>query len=217
MNGQGETLRLFEFTPVRAAFDSILRDVMIPDLLGLPGVVEVYVGRHGPDEIGPRLVASIWESELDMADAIGVSFDRPRFHPEFLEETVDRRLEILPLAFAHRSASHDAGSIIRLVTGHVRTGELDAYIREAWAGTEDDAAAGRGPIALYLAARPPDGFRTLSVWPDWSTLQDATGGQIDRPIATRHAKRLVRWQAMHFEFVPDLIQPGSARLAEAGL
>jgi hypothetical protein len=191
MNGQGETLRLFEFTPVRGAFDSILRDVMIPDMLTLPGVLQVYVGRQGPDEVGPRLVASTWESEEAMADALGVSFDAPRFHPEFIDETAARRLEFLPLSFSYHADATDPPAIIRLVTGQVRPDELETYVREAWAGTEDDAAAGRGPTALFLATRPPDRFRTLSVWPDWTTLQDATGGDIDRPIATRHARRLI--------------------------
>jgi hypothetical protein len=217
MSGQGETLRLFEFTPVGGAFDSILRDVMIPDMWDLPGVLQVYVGRQGPGDVGPRLVASTWESEDAMADALGVSFDAPRFHPEYIDETADRRLEFLPLSFSYHADTPAPPAIIRLVTGQVRPDELEAYVGEAWAGTEDDAAAGRGPMALYLATRPPDHFRTLSVWPDWATLQDATGGEIDRPIATRHAKRLVRWQAMHFESVPDLMQRPSARLAGAGL
>ncbi len=172
MSGQGETLRLFEFTPRDGAFDSILRDVMIPDLWALPGVREVYVGRQGPDQVGPRLIATTWESEADMVDAVGVSFDAPRFHPEYLAETTDRRLEFLPLSFAYRSDTTASPSIIRLVTGQVRAGELDAYVREAWAGTEDDAAAGQGPNALYLATLAPDRFRTLSIWPDWATLQD---------------------------------------------
>ncbi len=216
MSGQGETLRLFEFTPVRGAFDSILRDVMIPDLWDLPGVLEVYVGRQGPVEIGPRLVASIWESDEAMADALGISFETPLFHPEFIDETVDRRLEFLPLSFSYRADTTASPAIIRLVTGTVRPDELDTYIGEAWAGTEDDAAAGRGPMALYLATRPPDRFRTLSVWPDWATLQDATGGDIDRPIATRHAKRLVDWEAQHYEALPDLhgsVEPLTATAA----
>ena len=101
------------------------------------------------------------------------------------------------------------------MSGRVRPDELESYVAEAWAGTEDDAAAGRGPDALYLAAQPPDLFRTLSVWPDWQTLQDATGGDIDRPIATRHARRLVAWSARHYEVVPDLIRSDAAASAGA--
>ena len=209
MSGQGETLRLFEFTPREGAFDSILRDVMIPDLWALRGVLEVYVGRQGPDEIGPRLVASTWASEADMTDAVGVSFDAPKFHPEYLEETTDRQLEFLPLSFSYRSDAKALPSIIRLVTGQVRVGELETYVREAWAGTQEDGASGRGPTALYLGTRTPDRFRTLSVWPDWATLQEATGGDIDRPIATRHARRLVDWQAKHYEALPDLLRPAN--------
>ena len=215
MSGDRETIRLFQFLPIRGAFDTILRDVMIPDLWGLPGVLEVYVGRHGPDEIGPRLVASIWETNQAMAEGLGTSFEDPKFHPEYLDETTDRVLDVLPLTFSYRSDAAAQPTIMRLVSGRVRPDELESYVAEAWAGTEDDAAAGRGPDALYLAAQPPDLFRTLSVWPDWQTLQDATGGDIDRPIATRHARRLVAWSARHYEVVPDLIRSDAAASAGA--
>ena len=205
MRADRETIRLFQFRPRRGAFDTILRDVLIPDLARLPGVGEIFVGRHGPDEIGPRLVASIWDSHEAMAAVLGVSFDEETFHPELLLETTDRRLEVLPLSFIHRAEIGGPPTIMRLVSGRVRPDELEDYIAEAWAGTRDDAAAGLGPTALYLAACRPDSFRTLSLWPDWETLEVATGGDIDRPIATRHAQRLVAWSATHFEVVPDLV------------
>ena len=61
-------LRLFRFRPVRKGFDGILRDALIPDLFAFPDLVDVYVGRHGPDEMGERLVASVWESRAAMID-----------------------------------------------------------------------------------------------------------------------------------------------------
>jgi len=71
-------------------------------------------------------------------------------------------------------------------------------------GTVADRDAGRGPLALYLSCADDDSFSTLSVWPDWATLQDATGGNLGRPIATRHADRLVEWTASHYEVMgPD--------------
>ena len=200
----GAVIRLFEFRPVRGAFDSILRDVMIPDLRLLPGLQQVYVGRQGPDEIGDRVVASIWTSRRAMAAAVGETFEVPRFHAEYLEETTDRRLDCLPLAFAIEGERVEPVALIRLVAGRVRPGELDDYVREALQGTQTDAAAGTGPNALYLATRPPDRFRTLSVWPDWTTLQEATGGNPERPIATRHAERLIDWGVSHYEALPDL-------------
>ncbi|HSS34818.1 MAG TPA: hypothetical protein VLR93_00975 [Patescibacteria group bacterium] len=202
-----EVIRLFRFRPVRTAFDSILRDDMIPALHEMDGIVDLYVGRQGPDELGPRVIATIWTSRDAMAAGVGESFDRPIFRPEYLAETVDRSLEFLPLDIGLRFERADRPGVVRLFEGQVRPGELDAYVDDARAGTLLDAAAGSGPMALYLARRTADAFVTLSVWPDWSTLQDATGGDVERPIATRHAHRLVAWHAEHYESIPGLTPP----------
>jgi hypothetical protein len=193
---------------VRAAFDRILREEMVPALFELPGLTDGYVGRQGPEELGPRLVATIWGSHDAMSAAVGLSFEQPVFLPEHLDETSDRQLEWLPLAFGHRFARPERPGVLRVVDGQVRTGELDRYIEEANAGTLADAAAGRGPLALYLAPRPAeDRFVTLSVWPDWGTLQEATGGNVDQPIATRHAQLLRSWRVGHYEAIPELALP----------
>ncbi|HEX5590960.1 MAG TPA: hypothetical protein VFX65_11775 [Candidatus Limnocylindrales bacterium] len=204
-------IRLFRFRPLRAAFDAILRDEMIPDLLRLPGLRDVHVGRQGPGDLGPRLVASIWDSRAAMAEAVGEDFDPPTFHPERLAETTDRELLWLPLAFSWTADIPGRPSVLRLVTGRVRPDELDAYVAEARSGTIDDATAGHGPLTLHLAARPPDRFLTLSTWPDWPTLQEATGGDVGRPIATRHAERLLDWGASHFEVIPTPHPPAASR------
>ncbi|MDP9482526.1 MAG: hypothetical protein M3P84_04800, partial [Chloroflexota bacterium] len=97
--------------------------------------------------------------------------------------------------------------LLRVVHGDVYLGGLERYIELARAGTLADAESGRGPLSLYLAPRLPKGFVTLSVWSDWATLQEATGGNIDQPIATRHARMLSGWQAEHYEVIPDLWAP----------
>jgi len=50
--GDGTMLRVFAFRPARAdsAFDATLRDGVLPGLLALPGLVDAFVGRHGPGE-----------------------------------------------------------------------------------------------------------------------------------------------------------------------
>lgn len=197
-------LRLFTFRPARTAFDSVLRVEMVPDLLGRDGVRDVYVGRQGPDELGPRIVASVWAAREAMSRTVGETLDEPVFHPEYLRETADRNLAWMPLAFGFRFERPEPPGVLRLVDGTVRSGELDNYVEEAHDGTLDDAARGQGPIALYLARRGENDFVTLSVWPDWATLEAATGGTIDRPTATRHAERLTNWSASHYEVLPNL-------------
>ena len=213
-------LRLFRFRPVRKGFDGILRDALIPDLFALPGLIDVYVGRHGPDEMGERLVASVWESLPAMTEAVGDSFDQPVFHPEYLGETTDRSLEIHPLTetLGSRGAPlvQSATGILRVAHGQVHPGELEAYHEDVRLGTAADVEAGHGPLALYLAIEPPDRFATLSVWSTWSVLELATGGNVNRPIATRHAERIQTWEAVHYEMLPNMTHPAAAAAPVAG-
>ena len=203
MATESRVIRLFTFRPIRMAFDTILRREMVPALLEMSGLLELYAGRQGPAELGPRIVATVWATHAAMAAGVGDSFEEPVFMPRYLDETADRRLEILPLSFGYHFAHADTSAIIRVVRGSVRPGEIDRYVDLARAGTLADASAGRGPIALYLARLSGDGFLTLSVWRDWSTLEQATGGAIDRPRATRHAALLDAWSVEHYEGILD--------------
>ena len=212
---ESRVIRLFKFRPVRVAFDLILREEMVPALLQLPGMTDLYVGRQGPEELGPRVIATVWESRDAMSSAVGESFDQPIFLPKYLDETTERVLEFLPLAFGYRFARPERPGVLRLVNGEVRTGGLGRYVDEARAGTLADANEGRGPLALYLAPRAADGFLTLSVWSDWSSLEAATGGDVDRPIATRHAKLLDAWHAEHYEAIPGVAEPARSIAMEA--
>jgi hypothetical protein len=195
-------LRLFSFRPVQSAFDAVMRDVMVPDLRLFPGMLDLYLGRRGPDELGPRLIASIWSSRSAMIPAVGEHFDPPIFHPEYLDSTADRVLEILPLAVSLRFERPEQARIMRALRGRIRPGERDAYIEEARIGTLADDAAGRGPIALHLGTGPgDDDFVTVSIWEKWSDIEAATGGDVERPIATRHPERIIEWDASHFELI----------------
>lgn len=214
---ESSVLRLFKFRPVRTAFDLILRETMVPALLALPGLSDLYVGRQGPGDLGPRLVATVWDSPEAMAVAVGESFDHPTFMPQHLDETEDRELDFLPLAFGYRFVRPEPPGLLRLVQGEVYLGGLERYVELARAGTLADAEDGRGPLALYLAPRSPKGFVTLSIWSDWATLQAATGGDIDRPIATRHSRMLSAWQADHYEVIPELWAPARSVQIDAAI
>jgi hypothetical protein len=203
-------IRLLRFRPAKAAFDAVLRTEIVPAMRQLDGLVDVFAGRQGPGDQGPRLMASVWRSPESMAAALGVAGTDHGGGLEPIDGSSECELLWLPLAFGFRSPTTTAPAVLRFVTGRVRPDELDAYIAEAHEGTIADADAGRGPVALYLAPDPPNAFRTLSVWVDWETLQVATGGDVNRPIATRHAERLVDWQAEHYEILPGLVEPAGA-------
>jgi hypothetical protein len=203
VDGRGRVLRVFRFRPVRPAFDVVLRDVMIPDLAGLEGLEATIVGRRGPGELGERIVATIWSSAAAMEAGVGASFDLPIFHPEHFDDTEEKRLDIAPIRFCHAGESADVG-VVRLVLGATRPGARDEYLRAARIGTEADLAEGRGPLSLYLGTLDEDRFATISLWSQWSTVGEATGGSIAHPESTRHAELLVDWHAEHYEVVPGL-------------
>lgn len=165
----------------------------------MAGLLDVAAGRHGPDELGPRIVASVWASTDVMEAAVrrqpgSAAFTAP-------PDAMDALVESLPLDVAFRAEPIRMPRVVRAFAGQVRPGSLAAYIDAARAGTLVDDAAGRGPCALYLArlASDPDRFMTISTWSDWAAIEAATGGDIRRPVATRHPERLVAWEATHFE------------------
>ena len=196
-------LRLFRFRPAHAEFDQVLRAEMLPDLRRLPGVLDVYVGRHGSEGLGDRIVASIWADRPSMVAGVGESLTEPIFHPDRLPDTADRSLEIYDLAIALRFELATPPTVLRVFRGGVRPGELDAYVEEARDGTLGDAHAGRGPNALYLALVRPDGFVTMSLWRDWAGIEVATGGDVHRPITTRDPRRIISMDVAHYEVVTD--------------
>jgi hypothetical protein len=199
MAGRDAVLRLFAFRAARTGFDEILRTQLIPDLLEQPGIERVYVGRQGPDETGPRLVASVWADRDTMMDALGA--DLGRFHPELLDETADRTLEILSVVLEEQFEVEGTAKILRLLRGRVRDGEFAAYVEDVRRGTEVDVRDERGPVTLDLATDGVDAFVTMSAWRSWHDIELATGGDIHQPRATRHPERLVAWDVAHYEIV----------------
>jgi hypothetical protein len=196
-------IRLFDFQPTRPAFDNVLRDWIVPALCRQPGIVDVYAGRHGPDELGPRLIVSIWESPDAMDRAFGPSDDTGALQPETLDGMVERHAEVLSAEVAFRADSPvGPPRIIRVLRGSARPGQLARYIEEARAGLSQDVAAGHGPIAFYLGLGPlPASFVALSVWTSWEAIELATGGDIRQPMATRRPELIASFEATHFEAI----------------
>jgi len=175
---------------------------MLPDLRRIPGLIDVYVGRHGSGTLGDRIVGSIWASHDAMVAGLGDSLARPVFHPERIGDTTDQALDVHELAFGFRFEVSTPATILRLFHGGVRPGELSAYVEEARAGTIADDEAGRGPNAIYLAPIEPDRFVTMSLWPSWDAVQTATGGDVHRPIVTKDPRRITDMDVIHYEVIP---------------
>jgi hypothetical protein len=194
-------IRLFGFRPIRPAFDNVIRDWIVPAICAQPGAVDVYVGRHGPDELGPRLVVSVWESNPAMVFAFGPSSAARR--PEDLDGIADQTVEVLSPEIIHRVAHPvDSPRIIRVFRGLARAGQLDSYIEETRDGVVADVAAGHGPTAFYLArGTTADGFVAVSVWSGWSAIELATGGDVRQPMSTRRRELIATFEATHYEAI----------------
>jgi hypothetical protein len=198
--GQASVIRLFTFRAARPGFDGILRDVIVPELSVQPGIMDCYSARQGPDEIGPRVVASIWRNRSLMVAALGETLGSA-FHPEYLDDTTDRLLEVMPLEIAERFEAPEPARILRILRGTVAGGEMAAYVDDVRTGMHIDVASSDGPVALYLASNGGDSFITVSAWRKWADIELATGGNVQRPRATRRPERLVDWDVSHFEIV----------------
>ncbi|HEY7937914.1 MAG TPA: hypothetical protein VID26_12400 [Candidatus Limnocylindrales bacterium] len=196
-----QILRIFRCRPLRGAFDEILREVLVPQLRLRPGISAVYVGRQGPDDVGSRLIASLWTSRAAMIEAMGTDIEASKFVPEHLAETVDHELDVLPLSIALRFATTDTPRILRLAEGKIAAGQLSEYVRETREGADRDASTRHGPLALYLSEQLPSGFVTLSAWRSWSDIEAATGADVRRPVTTQRADRLTAFHATHYEAI----------------
>lgn len=195
-------IRVIRFRCLRPGFDASLRSELIPGLRTKQGLLGVAAGRHGPDELGWRLVASVWASDAARTAALrdGASPFACLSDPAAV---ADVEFEDLTVRVLVENGSDGAPGIIRELRGHIRPGELDAYIEEARNGTIADRESGGGPLALYLgtSGSKPDEFLTVSTWADWSAIERATGGDIRRPLATRHPERIVGFGVTHYEAI----------------
>ena len=198
---EGRILRLFLARPVRLAFDTVVREVMIPDLRAQPGVIAVWAGRQGPDERGDRALVSLWTSQAAMIAAMGEDLERSRFHPEYLAETVDRRLAVLPVLVEVGTQRPVRATILRIARGRVPSIGLDVYARDVEAGASRDLEHGRGPETLILGADGADRFVTVSTWTDWDALAAATGASVEQPVRTREQHAIEGFTAVHLELV----------------
>ena len=202
--------RVFTCRPLRPAFDAALRDVLVPDLRDRPGVLDVCAGRRGPDELGHRVVVSLWASLDAMRASMGEDLEAARFHPELLPETTDRHLEVLPvlLVLAKDAGDEPPVGVLRIARGSLRGLPVERYAEHVRGGVEEDHALGHGPRWLILAKASEHAFVTISRWTDWTTIQLATGASIDDPIRTRPHAEMTSFQAHHYELLPGGLSVG---------
>jgi hypothetical protein len=199
-------VRLSHFRTVRPGFDAVLRESVLPELLGHPGVLRVFAGRQGPDEIGMRILVSVWDSGESMLRAFGGD---PDAEPAALDETSGRRVEILPVVVSSIGETLSTG-ILRIARAGLRDGDLEGYSRLVAQDLEGGREAGLSPLTVVLAGWGERGFVMISAWADWASIEAATGASIADPVRTKRVAGLVDFNADHYELLHD--EPGLASL-----
>ena len=196
-------VRLFGFRPTRPAFDTVIRDRIVPTICAQPGAIDAYAGRHGPDELGPRLIVSVWASRAAMEAAFDGPAGSVEPRPEDLDAIADGNVEVLTAEIAyHADGAREGPRIIRVLRGCARPGQLGRYIEATRAGVAADVAEGHGPLAFYLAqGESADGFVAVSTWSGWPAIEAATGGDVRQPLSTRRPELIERYDARHFEII----------------
>jgi hypothetical protein len=195
-------LRLYHFRPIRPTFDAITRNEILPALARCPGVLGVWAGRKGPDELGRRVVASLWTSREAMEEAMGVDLAQLRFRPEYLDETTDRVLEVLPVLLTLGVPGRLRSGVLRVARGRLLRGDAPSYAESVRAGVAVDHGRSPDPDVVVLAALSDREFVTISTWSGWTSLQAATGASLERPIMTQHIEDLASFDADHYELLP---------------
>ena len=76
-----------------------------------------------------------------------------------------------------------------------------AYVEAFRAGVSDATRAGTGPNRILLADACDPSFLSVSWWPDWASIEAATGATVDQPVRTRNGSGLAAFTALHYEIL----------------
>jgi hypothetical protein len=181
--------------------DALIRRRGIAAISALPGVVEVYAGRRGPDQNGERVIASVWAA--NGSDSGATQRERLEFDLAGLEPSVQCvSTEVVPLLLALRYPTDAVPRVLRVFRGEIRDGRVDEYLDAARDGADRDAHLPEGPNALYLAMTGQSSFLTVSIWPSWAAIQERTGSDMHHPVSTQHRELLKSGSAFHYEILP---------------
>ncbi|MFL5757626.1 MAG: hypothetical protein ACJ77N_15200 [Chloroflexota bacterium] len=213
-----EILRLLRFEPTaHAAFiDELLRDRVAPSIAAHPLNRDVYVARQGSEAGDARVVASVWADGGEGGEGPAALPETDALRDAGIELTAEPTVIVSgPLRISLRFPRTAAlASLIRVFHGEIVPGHEDEYIELVRAGAIADGEANDGTVGLHLAMTEPHRFVTVSAWRDWTAIEQATGGDVRRPMATRHAHMLAAYRIEHFEAITGLRSDAAAPASE---
>jgi hypothetical protein len=195
-------LRVTRFRPREpwADIGRALRTRGIPAFLAQPGLVDAWFGRRGPEFEDEHVIAAVWGSAA--AERAAVRLRDVLAGPDVAVD--DGGSIALPVVLDLRFPRPGPVAILRLYDGRTHPGQLDAYVREAAQGAQQDGQSPAGPAAVCMSVDPPDHFVTVSLWTGWSSIEACTGGDVRRPLATRNRDRLAAGGPTHYEVIQPL-------------
>ncbi|MFN8621214.1 MAG: hypothetical protein U0869_10760 [Chloroflexota bacterium] len=179
------------------AADGVLRDRVLPELAARAGCLGAWAGRRTSGERASRVLAVAWRDVAAGDRARGDGSLRELVGHGRDHATLRGRIVLF-----ERFPRHAPPRILRVYDGRTRPGELEAYVEEARAGVLLDGASPDGPVSVCMAVVAADRFVTVSTWTDWERLARCTGGDLDRPLVTRNAARLIGGGPVHLELIP---------------
>ncbi len=200
---QPAVLRLSRFRTTLPAFDAVLRRTVLPGIHACAGALGVLAGRQGPDELGTRILASVWSSEAAMRDALGDRSEVADVEP--IDATADHSVELMSVWGFDLALSPLSTGILRIARGRIGASDPSTSIQRLANDLAALRADGAGPNDLIIAEPGPDSFLMVSTWGDWSAIERATGASIAGPLQAKRLAALESFQADHFELLGDVV------------
>ncbi|HEU4673424.1 MAG TPA: hypothetical protein VFS32_11040 [Candidatus Limnocylindrales bacterium] len=199
---EATAIRLLTFRTGTAGpvVDLALRDDALPYLETQHGLVDVFAGRHGVAGIDERILVTTWQTRSAMVAALGDD-DVARLLPGHVEDIADPRVDVYDFAFGFRIDRDRPPRVLRIVRGEVRGDALTAFADDLHAVALQAAQMADGTIVFNLGIRRPAAFAAVSVWPDWTAIEQATGASVHDTSAILAPGRVVSARATHFEIL----------------
>jgi hypothetical protein len=196
-------VRVATFRTTRPGFDAALRAVVMPAIHQRPGAIRVFAGRQGPEEIGARVLVSLWGSsatgrDVSQVDGIDEGVTGP------LAETIERDIRVLPILLANLADAPLAAGILRLATGRLADIDVITFAETLSGHLDALRTGGVGPADVIMADAGEDSFVMLSTWPDWAAIEAGTGASVSTPLGTKRFAKLSAFDVDHFELLTDL-------------
>lgn len=195
-------VRVVTFRTTRPAFDADLRGSILPAIRRRSGAIGVFAGRQGPDEVGVRLLVSLWATSDAGGEA--ATTDDLDASSGSLAGTTDLRSQVLPVLYRHLARPPLATGILRLARGRLADIDVGTFAQTLSGHMAALRTGGAGPADILMADAGADSFVMLSTWPDWAAIEAATGASISAPLGTKRFAELSEFEVDHFELLTDV-------------